>query len=1412
MLRKATTYILLLLTCIVVAQERTTFEVSNITTADGLPCNTIRAMMEDEQGFVWVGGTAGLARYDGYRFVDFNGFGPNAKSRIPQHIGLMYYDKQNQLLWATTSTNTYGCYDLRRGAFVDYTGIGDDNREFRKRKLLASGMWLYNTTFGIRHVICKDGKFTIRDYTKENGSLATNNVRMIEQAADKQVWAATNRGLYRIDGEGNVHPLLKGHDLSNVLSVKDERLMVAFDRGRQAAYVFSLQGKLVKTVPLPKSEGRIDDVVGPMVWRGLCFFYTKGDTYTLDVRKGTFINNRTYRMENGTQMSNADGYRFVGNKSGYLWIFPPKGQPRKLLVLPNLQSNNEKNGIYKVVRDKHGLFYIATYGGGLFTYDFERDHLVHYSAKDENPIIPTDFLLGVMIDRTGCVWLSCESIGITCLHPAGDMMASYYLMDPTHRGDWTNNARYMFLDKHQRTLVCSKSKELFLFDDASKSFVREEQLQSCIYCYLADRQGNEWRAMRGDGMWVNGKRVSITVNGKVSKASDFFNVIEDRKGRVWAGSWSNGLLCFAGKPDKSYNLNAQAFLTETYNESHIHSLSLDENGILWIATYNGLYCVDAKKDHITANDFHAFNLTNGLFPMDDLLSVYAYKNHLYVGTRNGGLIVCDISDWNKNKLNYRQLTKRDGLSNNTICSITHDRYGNIWVGTEHGLCKYNPRTGRVKSYNTSVQPLGNEFAENSVVNLPDGRIAFGSAYGVAVFRPLEKDVEHSQSAKVLITDLLINGNSIYAEDDLLPEEALNHLSEITLAHNANSLRLFFSNFNYRETASQLYEYYLEGIDRTWRKATSENSVEYNNLSPGTYTFHLRTAQLNDEEPVETTLTIVIRQPWYNTIWAWLVYLLMAAVIGCYLYKNARDKFRLHQQMKKEEEQAEFRINFFTHISHEFRTPLAIIQNAVDKMANPKTNTQANVRIAQRGTRRLLRLVNQLMEFRKVNTGNLMLHVEQGDIVTFGNDIFQDLWGVAKQKDINYRFTPFQPHFDMIFDRQMVEMMVYNLLSNAVKYTPERGTVLMRMERDEQERLVRIVVEDNGPGISSERQEQLFKPFMKGYVSKNGMGIGLYTAFQMARRHYGNLAYERVSDEGGSRFVLTLPASDDVYQAEDFNSEPSPTAVALPKEQQQLVLEMKPSALNPHLVAIIEDDADMMEQIKAEVSVYFETCEFYNGHLGYKGVLERKPELVICDVMLPDMDGYEIVSRLKENAETRHTPVIMLTALNDDVHQIKAYKAGADDYMVKPCNFQLLLARMMQLIKWKQQTPVVAQSKEEEGKSESETIFVSRADKLFKEEVAQFVAQNLSREDFSVDMLAEMMHMGRTKFYGKMKEIYGMPPNKYLMEQRMEWAAQLLLEGKYTIAEITYKVGIGNPSYFNKCFKSHFGVAPSKYKG
>lgn len=531
-------------------------------------------------------------------------------------------------------------------------------------------------------------------------------------------------------------------------------------------------------------------------------------------------------------------------------------------------------------------------------------------------------------------------------------------------------------------------------------------------------------------------------------------------------------------------------------------------------------------------------------------------------------------------------------------------------------------------------------------------------------------------------------------------------------------------------------------------------------------------------------------------------------------------------MKIDKQVSEFRASFFTQVAHEFRTPLAIIQGAVDKLYEEGNTQKKPIQTAKRGVRRLTQLVNQLMEFRKINTGNLRLRVEKGDIVGFVRDIYQDFWNAAQQKELSLTYTPFDKKYETVFDRHILDTITYNLFSNAIKYTPQHGTISIRLKRDGGQ--LQLIVEDSGPGIDSAREQELFKPFMHGYASQGGMGIGLYTAYRMAQTHKGCLTYRRSESLGGSRFTFSLPDDESSYEAEDYKTV---TAIEKPKESkeqlEQTILEMQPQALNDHHIAIIEDDTDMLEQIKSEIGVYFIVDSYTDGKSGLDGLLASPPSLLVCDVMLPDMSGYDIVKKIRQQDTLRNIPIIMLTALDDERHQIKGYEAGADDYMVKPCNYHILIVRIVQLIKWNRRTESRVQAPDpaeatdqgasphnpdsQQAEADSTLLITSKADKRLLEKINAIIAQHISDSSFSVDQMAEMMKMGRTKFYGKVKELTGESPNKLLIAERMRLAAQLLEECELNISEISYRVGIEDASYFNKCFKQHFGMSPSQYK-
>lgn len=1397
-------------------QDKVRYKVRHITNAEGLPSNTVRAMVQDSYGYIWTGGTNGLSRYDGYRFVDFNNFGIHDNSNATQHIGLMHIDRVHDLLWVITSTYSAACYGLRLGHFLDVTKPDDKGIQLTKRFFGNDAVLLYDKGFGVRHPVLDGDHFRLLDYTQENGSLPSDEINRVVEDSLHHFWMATSKGLTVIEYGNKPKQFLKGTVITNCIT--NGYKTAAFCRNTQTFYVFDSKLKLTGTYRIPSSLGLIETLNNIIFWQDKVLCFTPEGTYVLDTNAGTISKPGKYQIPRGFLQGLIDGYQFVANRSGNLWVFPPKGDVRKLELSHNLHSTNEKNKIYSFARDKKGLFYIASYGMGLFTYDPMTGELHQYTAQDEYPLVISNYLLDVMVDQSGSIWVSAESAGLSCIQPIDDIDAEYYYIDVSKKGDWTNNVRYIFQTNDGQWYVSSKDNSLYRFNPSQGSFTFVRTLKAGIYNYMRDSHGQEWIATRGDGLYIGNVHYGKAETGHSVPSNDFFNTAEDSRGRIWIASWNAGLLMTEYHNGKL--MPFRQFLNSGFNERRIHDLELSSDGKLFIATLNGLYVVDTRKKNITDKDFVCYNTDNKGLPGNEVICLkYAYGG-LWAGVTANGVVRCDFSK-GIGRMTHSVYGLHEGLADNDVRTINSDRMGYLWVGSGSGLSRINAKDGGIKKYDLSGNTQSNSFTENSARTLEDGRLMFGTENGVLIVTPKREKGNKQQLNKVYLTDLLVNGISIYEKpDSIIPDSALEVTHKIRLSHSQNSLTLYFSNFKYSDIQSQLYRVRMDGVDRDWSRASTSNYVNYSNLSPGTYRFHVSCLNGNKWSDA-TSLAIVISQPWYNTWWAWIIYIVWAAAVVMYIYRNANERIRLHQQMRLEKQLTDFRLDFFTHITHEFRTPLAIIQNGVSQLQAPENKNieKSALQTTQRGTRRLLRLVNRLMEFRKINTGNIKLNVEKGDIIGYVRNVWHDLYSIARQKDINYTFVPFDKAYEILFDRQAVETIVYNLLSNAIKYTPDKGYVKLTITHDTDNGQIVIAVQDNGNGIAEEQRKQLFKPFMHGYVSKGGMGIGLYMAHELAAKHHGGLTYSSNPTEKGSRFVFTLPDKDDVYADDEYRMATAiDTESIQEKKADEVIGSVRPEALNTQTVAIIEDDPDMLLQIKEAVGYYFKTICFTNGSQGYNGVLEAKPDLIICDVMLPDMDGYEIISKLKANPSMAFTPVIMLTALDDEEHQIKGYKAGADDYMVKPCNFRLLIARIIQLISWREQHPAdtgqqTEQTVDNNGTTgKPSTVVESKADKIFIENVQTLVMQHMGDADFSVDTLAQMMHMGRSKFYGKMKEVFGTSPNKYILDERLRVAAELLVEGRYNVSEVTEKIGFMDSSYFYRCFRNKYGVAPSKYKG
>lgn len=1263
----------------------------HITINDGLQSNSITSLLQDPDGYIWIGTNNGLCRYDGYNIVAFRNISPNGNITTDQHIGTLRKDANN--MYVKTSNTSVSTYNFKQSRFIAYQA--------------------------------------------PVGKRPTNNKQIV----------------FKRQYQGYTYEFHSG----NILKTYDNK------------------HHLVKeTIAYKQSEI-----------------------------------NETF---------------FLADEQGKLWIFPKEGNIRQLDILPSSKYTTNKKGKFFVAPLGKHEYYIATYGNGLFHYNMTDGTLNHYTAQDYHPIIQSNFLTSLLIDRDGCIWTGSEDAGISCISTSVENEARYIYPETANQGDWGNYIRAISVVSDQEAYIGTQQDKVYRCNLTTGETTLVKKTQDQVFKIQKDKHGNLWIGTRGDGIYINDQHYTPKDHLHFFPSYMAYDFIEDSMGRMWIATWGNGLL-LANNNGQHYSY--QTFLNQEITHSRIHDLELSSNGILWIATANGIYSIDTKRKDIKKVDFKHYCIADKTLAGDEVICLkYTSQHKLYAGITGIGLVECHLDNPN-NIDKYEVINETLHINTNIVNSIEQDLHGYLWVGTELGIYRLSPNYTDIQKYEYSPILTSNSYSENTSGITPSGNLLFGTHNGLVIIKPQPAN-SNAASQPCLITDFQVNGKSIFGNNEL--KETNLKANKIELDHNQNTINIYFSRFNYKSQYN-VYQYYLEGLNNEWQASTTQSYASYQNLPSGSYTFHVRSV-INGVPQPETTFSITIHPPLYATWWATLIYLIIIGAVIYKLYRNRMDRLHIHQQMKMEKQLTEFRLNFFTHVAHEFRTPLAIIQSGIDRLNAYKGTDlpQAAIASANRGAQRLLRLVNQFLEFRKISNHSVKLNVSKDNIVAFIQQLYKDFWTIANQREINLTFTPFAKQYEVSFDHEKLETIIYNLLSNAVKYTPYKGNIIMTLLHEHGK--IVLLVSNQGKEITAERKEHLFQPFMQGYTSQGGMGIGLYLAYQYAKEHKGALAYRYEEEAQQNVFELSIPDNDNLYAPEDYQSETVTYANhTAPKAQTEslnhIVREMQGEALNTQHVAIIEDDPDMMEQLKNEVGRYFKIDAYMNGQQGYAGILTNPPSLILCDVMLPDMNGYEIVKRLRGTNSLRKMPVIMLTALDDEGHQIKGYKCGADDYMTKPYNTRILLTRIIQLIKWNQ-------AKEEELKQETskttistsdtpadasatpapnslkEVVLESKADKVFRENVVKLIVQNISEPEFTIDKLAEMMHMGRTKFFGKMKELTGMSPNKYLQAERMRIAAELLTDGRYNVSEVCMKVGIQDASYFYKCFKAKYGMPPSKY--
>lgn len=1255
---------------------------------NGLNTNYVRSIVQDPRGYLWMGATNGLIRYDGYTAELLTPDSVRNKLLLDERV-LSVELWLDRFIWIKLRGRQYSCYDTQTNQFVDYSGENTAGESFRHSQIYSNGeLWLFDPDLG-----CK---------------------------------------VIRYDGQR-----------------------------------FSCQRKSYSALP-------------------------KQVTPKIPISLAKQLSGVKYEIIKDNRNNN-----IAISESGDLWYTDSK--TGHIIHLSGIYSNElvKLNGKprFGIVTDKDGLIWISTYGNGLFVHDPKTGETTHFFKNNDNTVpIHTNYLLNIYEDKAGNIWVCQEDMGVACITK---QKIRTDVFNFSSAGNYDHSNSIHLLSRVGNRIFVGNRYNGLKVADGSLNFLQETKgYEDDIVVACQDNAGNVWLGSRQSGIFVNNQNLHHDKNKPESLTDGKISDIEcDSQGRMWISFFDGGV--DLAVPDGRGSFTFRHFFTGKHAILHPRQLLLDHGGYMWLTSDVGLFVFMPEELIENPTAYQRLHVNNDTPDSDEIHCIYEDLRHaIIVGTVGRGVAVFDNRNPGHAKL-HQTFSVDNGLPHNNIQQVIEDDRGFVWVGTDRGLARYDTKELRTISLLPANTPQGNMFVENAVCRLDDGRLAFGSRQGIVVLNPRDVTV-NKPLFKLCITSFEVNG---------VPA------STTTLSHNDNSLVFRFSCFEYNEGLVTRYTYRLKGFDKEWSPLSTDNYATYKNLDPGEYTFEVK-AQNSDGEWNEAVinLPITIRPPFWNTWWAYLFYLLLATIVVLDFYRHWKRVNELNNRIKVENQLTEYKMRFFTNISHEFRTPLTIIRGAAERMRAydkiPAEMKQPAFSI-QKSTDRLMRMINQLMDFSKVHENKLQLSVEETEVVSFLRDIFSTFKDMAETKHISYQFTTSAKTITTLVDRNYLDKIAFNLISNAFKYTPSHHDITVRVRQEENQ--LRFVVEDTGIGIPKEKQKELFERFNQSAFSRDSIGIGLHLTNELVRVHHGAISFEE-NPKGGCIFTVSLPMDRFVYSERELMNTDNPIAIeenSLTSSNEEY-REMPPLPINKRKILIVEDDSDVRDFLLRELQRYFIIESANDGKEALEKIEFEKPELIVTDAVMPVMDGFELIRRIRSNNELHDIPVIMLTALSSEEDNLKGIKAGADDYIKKPFSPSFLITKISKLLEQRDKLKV-SYAKEVVGTVAMPEVLTNDADRRLKEQMEVWMKSHISDTQVTAESFAQGLGYGRTNFFKKVKQLTGMSPNDYIRKMRMEEAASLLINTNMTAAEVAFKCGFEDQYYFSKSFKKYYGLPPSQYR-
>ncbi len=906
----------------------------------------------------------------------------------------------------------------------------------------------------------------------------------------------------------------------------------------------------------------------------------------------------------------------------------------------------------------------------------------------------------------------------------------------------------------------------------------------------------------------------IYENQSFNKVTSLYIKDED----LWVGTQQDGIIVVPQAQFENENDFIQFNKDKDENffleSNRITSIKESHTGQLWVSSYNGLFRFDEKENDIK----HHSELMSGNLPSVIINSLTLKGNYLWLSTPNG-LVKLNYKD---EELNFEQVIgKKDGLNSDFICGSTFDDNLNLWIATHTEIVNYNDIDKSMIIYDSSNGVATSLFNNNSVFNFNNERIYFGGIDNVTFFNP-SSVTKIKSNPEVVFTGLRVKNELIrYTPDNRFLDKELNYASKINLSHKDDFFSIRFVNNDYLGKFNTYFRYKLDGYQNNWIHLQSNNEINFAGLSPGEYTLYVQTSKDEQNWSESKSIDIFIKgSPWKSTLAISIYALLLFSIIAYFVWLNnhrlkLKNKLEISQlDEKKKMELTEAKLNFFTNISHEFRTPLTLIMSPLKELIQrERQNTKAFKHLThiEKNANRLLDLINQLLDFRKADYGLLKLNVAKGNFVNFAREVHLYFKEAAKKKNINYTFSSENEQIDFPFDRNKMEIVLCNLISNALKYSHAGGDVNIHIKKVNG--FCEISVSDSGVGMNAKYLDKIFDRFFQIETADTakmiGSGIGLTFSKRIIELHHGEI-HVKSKPQKGTQFTVSLAMEPSLYDGLlDTSFKKSDDISIYPQPQDQhsnLKLENKPSIL------IVDDNADILSFITDILSDHYEIIQAENGKEGLQKALSKSPDLIVSDVMMPIMDGIELCKTLKTDLKTSHIPIILLTARTSTVYEIEGLENGADDYVTKPFDANVIKARIATLLENRQKLQSYFLNKIRFEPTPDEIDKSQDRENSFIQKAIQLVEDNLENEEFGIDLMIEELNMSRSSLFRKIKSLTGLSITAFIRSIRLKKAAHLILtDDELNMKEVAFQVGFNTYKYFKNSFKKQYNCLPTDYR-